>query len=63
MEGDGGVRSMEYCKFRNALSDVCDIRNALNDMGGSLDPLSKEELEAAIKTIQICRQIGEEWSE
>jgi hypothetical protein len=57
------VSSMSYCRFQNALGDLQDCESALNETGGDLERLSPEEHRAAVKLINLCRRIGEDWGE
>lgn len=53
--------NMSYCRFRNTLADLQDCYDALNENG--IDELSDEEKRAAIKLINICCDIKEEFEQ
>jgi len=55
------MANMSYCRFRNTLEDLLDCYNALDDEG--IDDLSHEEKRAALKLIQTCVELAEEFKE
>lgn len=53
------MANMSYCRFTNTLSDLWDCRDALDER----KPLSDEEYEAALKLVEMCREIVEDCPE
>jgi len=50
---------MSYCRFENTLIDLRDCYNALDKEG--LDNLSKTEKKYALKLIELCKYIFEDF--
>lgn len=49
---------MSYCRFRNTKRDLLDCKEALERLIGLGDkPLSREELYAATRLVEVCREI------
>lgn len=46
--------NMAYCRFSNTLSDLSDCKEALEDE----EIRSEDEMYAAIKLVQLCREIS-----
>ena len=53
------MSNMSYCRFQNTLGDLEDCEETLYETENS-DDLSKDELCAAIKLIEMCQRIAEE---
>lgn len=52
--------NMSYCRFQNTFSDLGDCEQTLYYLV-DLDELSKEELDAAVRLVELCRSIAEEY--
>lgn len=51
------MSNLSYCMFQNTLSDLVDCAEKLEDLNFKLDPLSKEERQAAEEIISLCHEI------
>lgn len=49
------MSNMSYCRFQNTLIDLRDCRDALDDN----DPLSEHEYRAAVRLVELCKDIVE----
>jgi hypothetical protein len=55
------MANMSYCRFENTYADLLDCFNALGEK--SLDELSDTEKKYAIKMINMCKDISDEFLE
>ena len=53
------MSNMSYCRFQNTNSDLSDCEEALNDG----DKLSSDEEDAAVRLIQKCTRIAEQFED
>ena len=53
------MSNMSYCRFQNTYSDLKDCFDALNEK--SLNELSESEKKYAIKLIELCRDITDDF--
>lgn len=49
---------MSYCRFQNTVIDLVDCLRALEEIDFDLKKLSKDEMEAACRLIEICQEIA-----
>ena len=50
--------NMSYCRFQNTVIDLVDCLRALEEIDFDLKKLSKDEMEAACRLIEICQEIA-----
>jgi len=53
------MSNMSYCRFQNTYRDLLDCQNALEEE----DQLSPEEYRAAKNLLDVCENIGANYSE
>ena len=59
------MSNMSYCRFRNTLADLDECYEALEEGEDEIDedgdPISKEEKEALVELIKLCKKIYKEY--